>query len=834
MELSAFKKPDECKGCPLFGHSHVPYTKGLSNKIALIVQSPGRDEVLAQRILVGQSGQLLNRVFKLVGIDRSQFFLMNTLKCYEGQPPPIPSDLHKAINQCHFFLDRALKVIQPRLLILSGAYALKSILGKEKITDKRGNFYWSAEYNCPCFVTLHPSAILRECDKNYPNQPFEMMSMREKDFVKDWQTIATILARPNEDIEAMYWELKEGQTMDIRKFLNPIDITGYIEGKEKILKTFSKMPVISFDIEKESSDPKSDPLSIAFSVKDKESHVFFINKKIPMPLKQILKSKVNKVVMARPFDEEVLRRWYKIKVGGKIYDVATMAHVLDENYYAFNLENIAAIWADMKDIKNLSEGMRENLKDAEPHTVIVYNGVDSDATLRSFEKMLAALDKEPKLRNYYEHFMIPVQNMQSAIVNNGGRIDRKKYYKNIVIASDEMKRMETALIQMIPAKVANSPAHKGDLRLSRDNLLRDVIFKALKCKPNPNYLTKVQKLPQVSKEHLKDFEHIPFVKNYLEWAELEKIYSSYLAPLDKFIQEDDHIYPATLMTRTVTGRTAMLHPPMQTYPIRSKWAKLIRGCVCADPGWLLGERDSSQSELRIAGWLANDTNILKALHNGIDLHTLTAAIINKLPVDKVTKEMRRDAKPINFGLIYGLSAKSLKAYLWEKYNIRASQEECDRIRKLFFSYPNGYHGLPPFYERIKAELRSKGYVESVLGRRRRFPMAKNNFDYLGQVEWQAVNFPIQSFSSDLALIGMMLFHQTLTKHKMLDVVKLMWFIHDSIIFQAKKGAMTEAMNILQRCMDVEAPAYVKKYFGVTLGYPVESEGAIGETWEDLG
>jgi DNA polymerase-1 len=287
------------------------------------------------------------------------------------------------------------------------------------------------------------------------------------------------------------------------------------------------------------------------------------------------------------------------------------------------------------------------------------------------------------------------------------------------------------------------------------------------------------------------------------------------------------------MTRTVTGRSAVLNPPIQTYPVRSDWSYLIRECFIPDPGWLLASRDLSQSELRIAGWLANDTNILKAICNGIDLHTMTASILNDISIELVTKEMRQKAKPINFGLIYGLSAKSLQAYLWEEYDIRATQEECAEIRRKFFAYPNGYYGLTNYYAAISNELRTKGYVESVLGRRRRFPMAKNSQDFLGQIERQAINFPVQSFSSDLALIGMMLFRKALIKHGLDADVKPMWFIHDSIIFQAKKRSMKYAMEILKVCMEIYAPAYIKKYFGVKIGYPVESEGKIGNSWQEI-
>jgi DNA polymerase-1 len=837
-EITTFKKPAECKGCPLYSNAHVPYTKGTTNQYVIVAQSPGREEIIAQRPLVGQSGQLWNRVLAKVGIDRSQFFIANTLKCYEGNPTPNLANIKKAMTQCKFFLHRALTAVKPRLIIVSGAYALKAILGKEKITDKRGKMYHSVEYNCPVFVTLHPAAILRECSKDYPNQDYEMMSMREKDYLKDWQSIKQLLeymkAKPDADI---YWETTDAGSLDTTKFMHKLDTSGYHEGKLNSLKTFSKKP-LSLDVETESATDLAKPLSISYSVEPKQSHVYRLGDTLEAEHRNLLEADNDKVVAGRPFDENKLFDAYGVRLGGKKYDVLTMAHILDENYYQFNLENVAAIHADMKDIKSLAGGMRTNLKEADWDTVVAYNGVDSDAALRSFNNMMETYEREPKLKNYLENFMLPVQDMQAAVARNGCKIDKKVYYESVVTATEEMRKLEETLIARIPASIKKLPAHQPDksgkskLRLSRDALLRDVIFTGFKCKPNERYVTAKNKLPQVSKEHLKDFKHIKWVSDYLDWAELEKLYSSYLSTLHGHA-EVGYVYPSTSMIRTVTGRTAMVNPAIQTYPVRSKWSTLIRSCFIANKGWLLGSRDLSQSELRIAGWLANDENILRAVRNGIDLHTMTAAILNDIAVDAVTKEMRQKAKPINFGLIYGLSAPSLQAYLWEEYDLRVPIKECEQIRAKFFSYPNGYYGLLNFYSAIRNELRSKGYVESVLGRRRRFPQAKNSTEFLGRIERQAINHPVQSFSSDLALISMMLFWRAIQRYHLTAVVKPMWFIHDSIIFQAYKKNMKEAMELLKDCMEIAAPKYIKKYFDVDITYPVESEGKIGKSWVEI-
>jgi len=806
----------------------------------LIAQSPGRDEVLAKVPLVGASGKLQDKLINYVGLSRDIFFLANTLRCFEGDKRFSPSELLTAINKCKKFLTRAIAVIEPQLIVVAGAYALKSILGKEKITDKRGQFYWSQDFNCPVFVILHPAAIIRECSKDYPYKDVSLMTMREKDYMNDWKKIANFIdltKKSTQTVENLYWELQSGDTaFDIQTLISPLRIDNYKWGTDRELKSFSKTKVVSFDFETEEAKDDAKLLSVSFSIEEGKSRVYRMGKTMPADMKKIFKDEsIKKVVTARPFDENFVKKC-KTKVKGKIYDVLTMAHVLDENYHAFNLENVARHYADMPNIKSLAQDYRLHLKDAPDDVLVAYNGVDSDAALRSFNTMYRTMvNQEPDLLNYYENFIMPIQDMLSDIQGNGCRINQRTYQTNCGKAFDTLEQYEHGLLDMIPAKVKVN--HKNKLKFSRDALIRDIVFTkaGFGCKPNKQYVTEKLKLPQVSQDHLKEFKHVPFVKLYLEWAELEKIYSSYLLPLAKFIKMDNCIYPSIPLTRTVTGRTVMLNPPIQTYPNpnKSKWAWLIRNCLCAPPGWLIGSRDLGQSELRIMAWLSGDKNLLGAIRQGIDLHARTASMFNKIPVDKVTKEQRDRAKPFNFGLIYGLSPKNLQRYLWEEYDIRMSLGDCEEFHRLFFAYPNGYYGLPMYYTKISETIRRDGYVQGVLGRKRRFPMAKDNYGYLGNIERQAINFPVQNFSSDLALVGMMLFWKMIQKFELTEVIKPMWFIHDSVLFMAKRRYMKQAMVMLKQAMEVLAPAYIEKYFKVKVDYPITSDGKAGKTWGSL-
>jgi len=157
------------------------------------------------------------------------------------------------------------------------------------------------------------------------------------------------------------------------------------------------------------------------------------------------------------------------------------------------------------------------------------------------------------------------------------------------------------------------------------------------------------------------------------------------------------------------------------------------------------------------------------------------------------------------------------------------------VRRAFFAAPNGYYGLPLYHTQQEHLALRQGWVKSVLGRIRRLPGAFSADIYeRGNAARQAINMPIQSFSSDLGLIGMMLFYRKLKEKGYLDRIKPMWFIHDAIYFQCKAKIMPVAQKLLKRCMEVDAKKYIREKFGVDVDYPITSDAKVGECWATLG
>lgn len=189
----------------------------------------------------------------------------------------------------------------------------------------------------------------------------------------------------------------------------------------------------------------------------------------------------------------------------------------------------------------------------------------------------------------------------------------------------------------------------------------------------------------------------------------------------------------------------------------------------------------------------------------------------------------------NFGFIYGMSAKKFQSYAKDEYGINLSIDQCEAVRQAFFAHPTGYYKLMDFHKKQENEAITKGYVRSPIGRLRRLPNAQQRKDYMAQGEAlrQGINFPVQSFSSDLGLIGMYIFWLWVKKNNLEDKIKIMWFIHDAVVFQARADVAPRAMRMLKHAMEKMAPKYMKKHFDLEVGYPVASDGKAGSGWATL-
>lgn len=776
-----------CGECIYNGTIYVPNEVRRAD-IAVVGECPGEEELKAGKPFVGKSGKLLWDIFKSFGISRDDVAILNSCRC------PLTKNKAKALKACKNILLHDLSIVAPKVVITLGDVALKQLTGNTKISEMRGRVIQQNGF--VVVPTYHPSYLLRSGKPQH------------------------LIVQVMSDIDLAVKCLR-GEEQSI------IDTSGYVEGTYEDAVRLAESKIVAMDVEFTQDE---DLLCVGFSNQEGKAYVFFPDKRDAIQL--VLNSNNIKVVVYRPVDEHILRK-HGFTMNGRFMDVLTMAHIYDENIKQYSLENLADIFCGMKHIKDFAEGMRENLSMLSKDKLIKYNGVDCDATYRLFMTLNKLM--EPDLKRYFSRFMTIVQDAFAEITFHGIPIDHAEL--NVIEQEllEEKIKCETEALSMIPSEIIDE--HNGTKSLSSNRLVSMFLFTheaGLRLK----YFETTEKNnePSTSEKHLKRVlsttnkkKAIEFIEYYLKWKKLTKIISTYISNLREYDpKRTGFIYPTVNFTNTVTGRTSMSRPSMQNFPKRGDMAKKLRRIIKAREGYSLVECDLSQSELRIMGWLAGDDAILSALREGIDLHTLTASKITNKSIEEVTKDERHKAKCVNFGFIYGMSAASFVEYARDLYGISLTLDEANEIRSKFFRI---YRKVPLFHAETIAHARRYGYVRQPLGRRRRLLHINSDNTYeQGEAERQAINFPIQSFSSDLALLGLTLFHNKIINR---DEARVLLFIHDAVIVEVKDDKIDYYVNLLVDCMTKDSVEYIRNYFNVVVSYPVEVEVKVGKNLAEM-
>lgn len=824
-----------CNECPYKGKPQVPYEGNVNANIIIMGEAPNTEELKQGKPFRGRSGQVVNTLLKSIGIKREDVFIVNAVRCQIDKIKDDTKTINTAIKCCKVNVEKVITNINPKLIVCLGTIATQQILGLKKIIENRGRFFEGfniidktvkplilpAEFKLkqniiPVFVTVHPAYVLRGATKGFPDKPLSLMSSKEKLIFSDFSMIGEFLKTGIPKIDTSNY--KEASLIDMKKILSK--------------------DIVALDFELSSLDhDTSKLLSISFCVEEGEARVviFPSTKRMHEQINKVLTNpKSKKLFAARPFDEIVAKKKLGVEIAGYKHDVLSIAHLLDENYFRYNLESVANVYCPLKNIKEIIGGDRGNLEKVNRERLMKYNCVDSDATFRVYNSQRKDLMNDKKLLRYYTKFLNPVQDMFADLYYNGCKVDKEILKNNEDKALKKVEKLHKKAIAMIPKILQDK--YKDNLVLSRPALLIDTLFskEGFGYTPISDYITEKTEKPQTTENHLKYFSDHPFVETILKWKKLTKVLS-YFPTLWEDIKTDGCIYPNTVFTRTVTGRIVMLNPPILTYPERGEYAHLLKEAIVAKDGWLIGERDLSQSELRIIGWLANDRNILDALRNKIDLHTKTASIITGVSIDKITKDMRQKAKAVNFGFCFDMSENGFMQYAKDEYDVTFTYDEACKAKRDFFGKPNGYYSLPVYHGQQRRLIHEQGYVETILGRKRRLPdIYSDDKGQMKYAERQAINFPVQGFSSDLGMIGMLMCHKELksSPHKA-KRMKLLWHRHDAESFTAEKDFMPTAMELMKECMEERAPEYIKKEFGVEVGYPIESEGKFGKNLVEI-
>jgi DNA polymerase-1 len=450
-----------------------------------------------------------------------------------------------------------------------------------------------------------------------------------------------------------------------------------------------------------------------------------------------------------------------------IEDTMLISYTLDAGTNRHNLDTLSEIHLNHKTISYkelVGTGKNKlNFSDIELDKATEYAAEDADVTLRLYNHLKARLDEE-KLNKVYEFFEKPMVKLLSKLEFNGIKID-DLYLKKLSKKFEERLRKIEKAIYLIAGKEFNIASPKQ---------LGEIIYTKLK----------IAKLRKTKKGSLATSANIleglaltghKFPKLILEWRQISKLKNTYSDALQNHINlKTKRVHTSFLLAATNTGRLASSNPNLQNIPIKSEEGKEIRKAFIADKKNILISADYNQIEMRILADMADVKELKKAFKNNEDIHNLTASQVFNVSINKVNEDLRRKAKTINFGIIYGITQYGLA-----KQISVSNQEALDFINAYFKKFPE----IKDYMNSTISLCRKKGYVSNIFGRRIHLRgINDKNFSIRSFQERAAINAPIQGSAADIIRLAMIKINKLIEGDKKLQT-KMLLQIHDELIFE---------------------------------------------------
>lgn len=376
---------------------------------------------------------------------------------------------------------------------------------------------------------------------------------------------------------------------------------------------------------------------------------------------------------------------------------------------------------------------------------------------------------------------------------------------------NEITKLEQEIYQLAGSEFnINSPRQLGD-----------VLFDTLALKPkNAKRTAGGQRSTKESElEKLRD-EH-PIIVQILRYRELQKLVSTYVDNLPPLADAQNRIHSTWLQTGAATGRMASKDPNVQNIPIRTEEGRLVREAFVAASGYQLLAIDYSQIELRIAAILSADPHMITIFKRGEDVHAGVASRVFGVAQTEVTADMRRKAKVINFGILYGMGVNALRQNLGTDTSRAEAQE-------FLTAYFQTFTHLAEYLEDTKTFARTHGYTETLIGRRRKFPGITSSVPFIrAQAERMAINAPIQGTAADCMRIAMLRVHAYINTLPQPDSVRMLLQVHDELVFEIKEEMVAAAVPSLVNIMEGVLSKEQSK------GVPLIAEAKIGRNWNAM-
>jgi len=437
--------------------------------------------------------------------------------------------------------------------------------------------------------------------------------------------------------------------------------------------------------------------------------------------------------------------------------------------------------------------------------VAPYAAADAEVTLRLKPLMAKALQEQNAEKLFFEIEM-PLIEVLAKMQQLGIALD-KDFFKQF---SKRLKERINEIVDQIYQVIGY------EFNLNSTQQLSKALFESLGLEP-PNrrkrtssglFSTSADVLEQIRLQH-------PVIALILEYRELSKLESTYVNTLPEQVNpKTGRIHSSFNQTGSVTGRLASSDPNLQNIPTRTELGNQVREGFVAGPGNVLLAIDYSQIELRIVAHMSQDEAMLEAFRAGQDIHATTAAAVYNIPLEEVTQDKRRHAKAINFGLIYGMSPFGLTQ------TTDLTLAEAENFVKAYFER---FPGVKNFLDHLKKQAANRGYVETLLGRRRYFPNLKSirNANLRNREEREAINAPIQGTAADIIKLAMIRLPEFIAQKQL--HAKMLLQVHDELIFECPEAELDSCRENIQNIME---NAY-------TLSIPLLTEAKAGKNWGSL-
>jgi uracil-DNA glycosylase family 4 len=787
-----------------------------STKAMIVGEAPGKREDECGKPFVGKAGGILDEMLESQDIDRKDIFITNAVSC---RPPDNRTPTKGEIKSCRHWLDYQMSVVKPKYVLILGNVPLRSITDAEGITKKRGKpFEKDGVIYLP---TFHPATSLYD-----PAQ---------RDFIeRDFK---------------LFREIIDGGAVPREKKLRP---TYVITDDDLEFMLECMEGDISFDIETNCLYPWQTHNDKGQPVKAKINVIGFgtASGEFTLPVDEWDMDEILPRIETRMRRCEINTQngkfdflWMWVHYGVHWHDMNDfddmLAHYLLDENSRHGLKELAQRYCGAPDWdidKDTKTGVSPKLA--------IYHGHDLYYTRELKFIFQEMLDRDPQVKQVFDKILMPASVLYTEMQYDGLHVDITKFG-----AAETQLRKDMAAAEVKLKKW-------GDINWGSTQQLADLLYNKLdipiveKTKAG-NASTKESVLNQIDHECVADLIKFRHAKQQLSF--FIEGWKPFLHK--KRLNGEWHyfLHPSIKLHGTKPGRPSSEHPNAQQIPRES----IIRSLIDAPPGWELVEADLSQIELRISAFLANERRMIELFLAGEDPHWNTALaeierggaekeLVEKtastlvqrkvsyseafdilmkagadacVEIDPAWKELRKKAKAINFGYLYGMWWKKFKTYARDNYGIIVTDSEAQDSRKAFFGE---YADYTKWHERQRNFARRNGYVRSLTGRKRRLPKAQLRDDTpeRREAERQAINSPVQSFASDINIMAALQIREEFNR----DKVRICLTVHDSILMWVKPEWV---VRVAKRVREIMQWPKLMDELGIEFTIPIDADVKIG-------